>query len=322
MKVYPVICLLCLCVSTVLAGLILTNNKSPDVIYNGQNHLEKIQALERHLADEKKQNEKLKKDLNRIKTLKIQKNPESEIPVSIPQNIEMASIAPHDQELLGLTKSEIDKQLKKRNKFILSRLNLSPEETESFLNLEKRKMIATLSHNALIKNAITDEEKDLLRQKRDDEKFQFENEVAEVLGDRYSEFETIQKLKNEYKLLNSLSGSDENVLNDLQKDQLAQSFYDYTQNFDFSKPEVLDNPKLVKELNEEDKKSLKQELELRDIHLLEIAADQLTDEQLKALEKQQQKMRQEFILGKKKSIPGLNDKKGKKKFQDNVRLGK
>ncbi|MCM8534228.1 MAG: hypothetical protein NE330_23900 [Lentisphaeraceae bacterium] len=236
---------------------------------------------------------KLKKELDLLKQLPdkvVKVNQEAQVVENTEVTPATSSLQKmfNEPQIQEMMKKRRDSMVKDRYGSVIAKLNLSEEDEEKLITILGDRQLLRMQDFMRMRAASTDEEKEEIKALMEDQKIENDNQVADLLGDKYETYTDYESKRDQYRVLESMNKKlEDSSLSESQTDELASIMKETSDSYQFSNTEVAANPRLLRDMSEEDREIYKLEVAERNQQIIEQAATILNDEQLAEFTKEQ-----------------------------------
>ncbi|MCM8535999.1 MAG: hypothetical protein NE334_08690 [Lentisphaeraceae bacterium] len=194
----------------------------------------------------------------------------------------------NEPQIQEMMKKRRDAMVQDRYGSIIAKLNLSDADKEKLMTILGDKQLLRMQGFMRMRAAETDEEKEEIKLLMEDQQIENDNQVADLLGDKYETYTDYESKRDQYRVLESMNKKlNESSLTESQTDELASIMKETSDSYKFSNAEVAANPRLLRDMSEEDREIYKLEVAERNAQIIEQASTVLTPEQLEEFTKEQ-----------------------------------
>jgi parvulin-like peptidyl-prolyl isomerase len=191
-----------------------------------------------------------------------------------------------------MMKKRQESMVMKRYGKVIDRLDLDDAEKEKLIGLLGDKQLYRMQAFMRSRAATDEDDKANIKALSEEQNLDNDEQIADLLGEKYDTYTDYQEKRHEYEILENLNEKfNDNTLTTEQTDQLADAMKTTANSFEFSNSEVADNPGAFRELSKDDQKIYMTELKERDNLVLEELSNNLSDEQLQQVKKDQKRQR-------------------------------
>lgn len=260
--------------------------------------LKKLQSELKLLANN---NEKLKKQLALFESVQAnQKKLISTDPKTGEKKVEVTTTATspfmkmfQDPKMQAMMKSRRNKMVEGRYGYLLNKLDLSEEDKAKLVDALGERGAAAMASMMKMRMSENDEDKEAAKEERELAEQEADAKIADILGDQYEAYTDYNEKQREYSEIQDLNRKlGESKLSDTQTEQLASIMNETNNTFQFTNEKVNESRYAAYSLGKEEKAEYVKELEERDNIILKESADVLSEDQLEALRKDQERDRE------------------------------
>lgn len=260
--------------------------------------LKKTQSELKLLANE---NEKLKNQIKLFESVKAdQKKIIKTDPETGEKKVEVTSSTTspfmkmfQDPKMQAMMKSRRNKMVEDRYGYLLNKLDLTDEQREKLVDALGERGAVAMAAMMKMRMSESEEDKEAAREERELAEQEADGKIADILGDQYETYTDYNSKQREYNDIQDLNRRlGESKLSESQTDQLASIMNETNSTFQFTNEKVNENRYAVYSLSSEEKAEHVKELEERDNIILKESENLLSEDQLEALKKEQERDRE------------------------------